>query len=148
MELFSVRCFYLIPVLEGTHKNNIRKTQNVLNMVARVVLRKGRKTKIRHLMEGCGWLYIRELEKFQTTIVLWKMLRMRRPERMSKNFRMEEEDKVWKLNAGLQIVASSYRERAANYWNSMPVEIIEIKSLQRFKKNLKNWIKSIRNPMV
>ena len=65
-----------------------RKTQAVLNSAARTVLGVGKKIKIRELMEGCGWLYISEMDKLYTLIALWRIIRQNKPQ----NFYLEDDN--------------------------------------------------------
>ena len=130
------KLLYLLPTWGGTHESNLKKTQQVMNMAARVVLNVGRKTKVRTLMENCRWMYIRELDKLHTTLTLWKILRLRKPESISRKFQINTEDLVTTSRPRLQIVENSFRWRSVKYWNSLPREIRQDKSLPSFKKKI------------
>ena len=139
------KLLYLIPVWGGTHESNLKKTQHVLNSAARVVLGADKKTRVRTLMEDCGWLYVREMVKYQSLVVLWKMIRMGRPTGMSRKLEVIEEDKIRTQNSRLQIVSSNFKERTTLNWNDLPRGMRSEKLLPRFKKCLKSWIIASRD---
>ena len=137
---------YLIQVWGGTHENNLRKVQTVLNSAARFVLNVGKKTKMITLMEGCKWLFVNELVKYHSLITLWKMIRMRKPKLLSEKITVVEEDHIRITPSRLQITSANFKGRTTNQWNNLPTEIRLIKTLPKFKKVLKKWIIEQRNP--
>ena len=144
--LIVSKLLYLLPVWGGTHLNNVRKTQCVLNRAARVVLQVGRRVKVRDLMDKCQWLYVRELEQMYTILALWKILRQRKPGGLARKFNLDDNNFVSTNIPRLQIVAANFRHRSVSYWNKLPQEIRDNKSLPRFKKCLKAWIVGNRPP--
>ena len=118
----------------------MRKVQNILNSAARMVLNKGKRTRIKELMEGCNWLYATELERYQSLVSLWKTLKHGRPKSMRTRLELDEDNLLMCERARLQIVDRSYRCRVTKYWNSLTGEVRDSVSLVSFKTRLKRWI--------
>lgn len=98
----------------GTHHNNMSKVQKILKMATRVVLNKGRKSRIRDLMEGCKWLYVSEMEKLQSLVTLWKMIKYGKPKSLRNRFELDEDNLIMSERARLQIVHSKFQVSSSN----------------------------------
>ena len=92
------------------------------------------------LMDDCGWLRIRELEKYHTLITLWKLLYFKKPEVLREKFNLLEDGSVEVQPARLQIVENSFKWRAVRYWNQLPNEVRSSVRITSFKKLLRSWI--------
>ena len=77
--LFLSRLLYLLPMWGGLPCKDIKTIQVLMNKCARTVLSKSRRTRTRSLMLGCGWLYFRELIKFHSLVLMFKIIKLKTP---------------------------------------------------------------------
>ena len=89
---------------------------------------------------------MREMVRYQSLVVLWKMTRLSRPQGMSRKFELIKEDKIRTQKARLQIVSTNFKEKVVSNWNELPGGIRKERYLPRFKKSLRSWLISCRNP--
>ena len=60
----------------------MNKAQVILNVAARWVLGRSKKTRVMELMEQTGWFTVRELVRISTIILVWKLVYMGKPSRL------------------------------------------------------------------
>ena len=65
---------YCIALWGGTYNTNIKKTQSMVNNIARWVTNTGKNTKTQQLMEKCNWFLVTEMIEIQTLISMWKTI--------------------------------------------------------------------------
>ena len=70
---------YLIQLLGGCEGYLLHSLQVQLNRAARLVTGLSCFTSTRKLMEVCGWLTVKQLEMFQTTLMVHKTLKTSKP---------------------------------------------------------------------
>ena len=59
---------------------------------------------------------------------------------------MTNEDTITTTIPRLQFTKQGFRWRSADTWNLLPGDIRSTQSLPVFKRKVKNWIRSLRNP--
>ena len=77
--LFMSKLLYLLPMWGNLPQKDSKKFQGLMNKCARMVLGCSRKTRTRKLMEGCNWLYFRELVSHHSLIQLYKIVNYNKP---------------------------------------------------------------------
>ena len=151
--LFMSKLIYLIPLWGGCEKFLIKALQILQNKAARSVTRLGIYTPVKTLLNQCGWLSVHQLVFFHTVVLLYKTLQSGSPEYL---FSMTGRDYIYKTRAKdagkLRIVPEykldhdlnlkSFRWRSIRSWNHLPLNITSITSLDKFKVQLKAWVKN------
>ena len=92
--LFLSRLLYLLPMWGGLPAKEAKRVQILMNKCARVVLKKGRRTRTRTLMTECHWLYFRELVYFHSLVQTFKILKSNKPVNLRRKFDVTNEGKI------------------------------------------------------
>ena len=142
--LIVSRIIYGITIWSGTYATNIRKMQAILNKTARWITNSGRRTSTKVLMEKCQWMSIVEMSKMYSLIMLWKIIWLRIPKQLRDQITLEDDFTVTTVRPRLQTCRLGFTWRTTTMWNSLPLNIRNIKSLPKFKKSLKLHILSTR----
>ena len=130
----------------GATINYIQKAQILMNSAMRFATGAPKRTSISKLFKQCGWLTLDELNKFHSTLHLWKIIGMNKPMYMRRTLEIDTESKLSTAYPRLQFTAGCYRWRGIQYWNSMPDSLRNNLILPKFKKQLKLWIIQQRPP--
>ena len=101
----------------------------------------GKRTRVRALLEACGWFSIRELVDIHTTVVMWKMYYLRRPGHLSRTLTWNVDLLVVQEEPRLQFTGRSMTSRGGILWNKLPLELREIRIISPFKRRFKLWTK-------
>ena len=137
---------YLIAQWGGATKNLIKAAQRLQNKAARWVTSSPRRTSTRKLLKDTDWLSIQEMTKYHTLVQLWKIVRLQKPQTMTELFTMNNEDLITTTIPRLQFTMQGFRWRSVDTWNLLPAEVRITQSLPKFKRQVKKWMKSLRNP--
>ena len=124
----------------GLTNKDSKKMQILLNKCARTVLGVSRKVRTRALMEGCSWLYFRELVHFHSQVQMFKMINMGTPVNIKNKLNISTDKKIVISTARLKISARSFRWRTTQGWNELPDHLRLCDKLSSFKKELKRHI--------
>ena len=146
--LFISRILYLLPMWGGIPNKDTLKLQRLLNKCARMILDKGRRTRTRTLMIGCGWLYIKELIKFHSAVQVYKIINFKKPRNLCNKFTLDAEKRISTSVGRLKIVRQSFRWRAITIWNDLPDSLRNAPILSIFKKTLKKHLIESRSVTV
>ena len=138
------RLLYLLPMWGGLPLREMKKLQTLMNRCARTVLNKNRRTRTRVLMEGCGWLYLSELIKFHSSVQMFKIVFMNKPESLRRKLIIDNENRVTTTPGRLKIARDSFRLRATQTWNELPDVVIAADKLSKFKKLLRKHLTDLR----
>ena len=125
---------YLIPLWGGLPKSTMNKIQVLINMAGRFVLNVSKRTKSKTVLEKCGWLSAIEMTKYQTMVLVWNIVRQKRPRYWSEIFTLDEENKINIPRARLIATRQSFKWRASGQWNQLSEELRSCENLRRFKK--------------
>ena len=128
--------------------------QKVQNKAARVITRLDIFTKIEDLLNQIGWLSVRQLIAYHSLVLVRKILSEKCPlyihekiscDTLTYNTRYIAQHNIRKLrsnmNATHALSQQSFRWRASNQWNELPIDIKTTKTLSNFKLKLRKWIK-------
>ena len=138
--LFKSRLIYLLPMWGGLPQRDVKKLQILMNRCARIVLMKGRRTRTHALMEGCRWLYMSELIDFHTSVQMFKIIYMNKPENLRNKLVVDPMNRIQIADGCLQMSRRSFHWRATSTWNNLPDFVINADKLSSFKKHLKKHI--------
>ena len=122
----------------------IRKLQTILNNTARFVLKKGRRTKTRELMDKMGWMSIEELVKYHSLISMWKLTRKNIPIQIASKIQIQEDWTLTTKAARLVTTSRGFRWNTIKLWNTMELVVRAEPSLPRFKRSCKQWLLLLR----
>ena len=109
------------------------------NRTARWVTGMQKKTKVKELLEACGWFSVRELVDIHTTTMVWKLIHMLKPGHLSRNMRIQEDLHIEQEEHRLQFTERSLTVRGSILWTRLPRELKEIRTVAAFKRKLKQW---------
>ena len=143
--LILSKIMYMIPVWGGTERTHIRKVQTLLNSTARYVLNKGKRTRTRELMEGCGWMFVEEMTRLHSLVTMWKLVNSGKPPQLMERMTITEDRKLDTVRPRLITTENYFRWRTRNHWNELPQYLREETRLIPFKKQLKKLIIEDRN---
>ena len=116
-----------------------------MNKTARFITGGNKREHTMKLMTQINWLTIRELVKYHTTVMAWKIVHLKTPRHMIENITQNQDNTLQTTEPRLQNTKLGLRWRLVNNWNDTPPEIRNIQNQQRFKTRLKTWIKSRRS---
>ena len=131
---------YGICLWGNTTTNYVRKAQILLNQSGRFVTGKGRTTRQTEIMSECGWMNCRQMTEYHTLLQIFKTVRWGTPAYIRSKIEICEEEKLSTNAPRLQLTANSYRMKAVQYWNEMPMTMRSEVRISHFKKSVKRWI--------
>lgn len=128
--------------------------QVIQNSAARCVTRLGWNTRVSVLLLQCGWLSVRQMVFYHTVVQLFKIKKFKKPSYLFDKFSSEFPLRT-RLAEGNRIRETetiksderrkSFIPRATRAWNSLPVTIRNIQTLDKFKKEMKTYVKNFVN---
>ena len=118
----------------------MRKTQVIVNNVARAVTGLGKHTSTITLMSRCKWLTVKELVIYFTITETWRNINLKSPRYFANTFKLDNEGCTVTNTPRLKMTKFSYKWRASTLWNSMSEELRTCKSLPVLKRKLKCWL--------
>ena len=143
---------YLIQLWGGTEGYLLNSLQVQLNRAARLVTGLSCFTSTKKLMDTCGWLTVKQLVMYQTTIMVHKTFMTNKPYYLHSRLDTEHSyrtrqhtsgcirlDQTFKYTSDLP--KNSFRCRGAHYYNTIPAEIRATRNMNTFKSKLKGWIR-------
>ena len=138
---FMSNITYMVAVWGGTEEYIIRAVQVMQNRAARCI------TKLSWFTTTRSLLTIKQLMCFQTALQAWKVRTYESPVYIQSKFHLSNTRSANQGNllipfAEKSIYSKSFIVRAALAWNMLPPSMREIKSLDRYKKELKQWTKT------
>ena len=131
---------YLLPVWGGTPDKYLNKVQILMNKLARHINNQGRMSTTKGLMKSCNWLSIRNLIKSQSLNLMWKIVWQNAPRPISQKMEITDSMELTTTRARLLTTQSTFRWRTTKHWNQLPLNIREINSYPKFKKQVNTWL--------
>ena len=124
----------LIQLWGGCECFLLHTLQVLLNKAARLVTRSIGFTSTRKLMAACGWLSVKQLVVYQTTVMVHKTILFNKPYYMHSRLSMEFAYRTRQQTTGCirldesfgskgDLPKHSFRCRGTYYYNSIPAEI-------------------------
>jgi hypothetical protein len=145
--LVMSKLLYCSSVWSNTSTKNVKKLQAVQNFAGRIVTQTRKFDHITPVMEELNWLPVKEHLLYRDTIMTYKCMNEMAPPYLCNKFRnratihgrhTRNRDQ---LQIPLYTSASGQRTfnyRAVKIWNSLDLELKELKSLRKFKNTLKS----------
>ena len=134
------RLKYLLSLWGGTVKKYLRKIQVIINMAARSVTGKGKRTSSKYLLKETGWLSATELVDYFSLTEMWRNIHQMSPSYMYQKLQIDDELKANITPGRMQMTRLSYRWRASCLWNQLEDEVKHCKSLPAFKVHIKKLL--------
>ena len=152
--LFCSKLVYQISLWGGAASYLLDILQRLQNRAARFVTHRDKYTPVAVLLRECGWLSVRQLDFLHSTVLVHKTLQSGAPKYLFNRFtehgefpyptRLAASETIRMgsaFNSRLSITEKSFVNRGMKFYNSLPVELRRISSLNTFKTHLKDWIK-------
>ena len=138
---------YMVSVWGGTEDYIVRAVQVMQNKAARCVTKQSWFTPTKRLLLQCNWLSIKQLIFFHTALQVWRVKASKCPVYIESKLQLCKTRSSAQGNLLVPVVersssSKSFMVRSAVTWNQIPAEIRSCKSLETFKRNLKQWIKA------
>ena len=149
--IFISKLIFQISLWGGAEGYLLQSLQIVQNKAARLVTRRSRYTPIAELLRQCGWLSVRQLAYYHSTVQIYKSRQSTYPKyiysKLSTEFpyntRLAESQAVRmgeNFQVKLELTKKSFMHRATCNYNQLPTTIRQIASIGGFKSNLKSWV--------
>ena len=137
---------YMVSVWGGTEDYIVRAVQVMQNKAARCVTKQSWFTPTKRLLLQCNWLSIKQLIFFHTALQVWRVHTSKCPVYIETKLhlsrtRSSAQGNLKAPDVERSVSVKSFMVRSAVTWNQIPAEIRRCKTLEAFKKNLKQWIK-------
>ena len=149
--IFCSKLIFQISLWGGAEGYLLKSLQIVQNKAARLVTRRGRYTPVVDLLKQCGWLSVRQLAFYHSTVLIYKTLQTTYPKYIynklagefpyntrlaqSQAVRMGEDFKT-----KLDLTEKSFMQRATLSFNLLPTSLRQVRKIDVFKKKLKVWV--------
>ena len=138
---------YMVSVWGGTEDYIVKAVQVMQNKAARSVTKQSWFTPTKRLLLQCNWLSIKQLIFFHTALQVWRVITSKCPVYIETKLKLSRTRSSAQGNLLVPVVEKSFSSksfmvRSAVIWNQIPAEIRSCKSLETFKRNLKQWIKA------
>ena len=149
--IFCSKLIFQISLWGGTEEYLLNSLQTIQNKAARCVTKRGIYTPVAELLKQCGWLSVRQLVFYHSTIFIYKTLQTSHPKyihdklqnKFSYNTRLAATQGICMgadFKAKLTLTEKSFMNRSVVSYNVLPLEIRKIPKIDAFKKKLKLWI--------
>ena len=149
--IFCSKLIFQISLWGGAEDFLLNSLQIVQNKAARFVTRRGKYTPVVELLGQCGWLSVRQLVFYHSTILIYKTLQTTYPKyiynKLSSDFpyntRLAQSEAVRMgpdFKSKLELTEKSFMSRATTSFNQLPTSLRQIPKIEAFKKKLKSWV--------
>ena len=134
----------------GSADQLLEQLQKVQNKAARAVTKSDWHTPARLLLKQCGWLSVKQLVVYHSTMLMFKVMMTESPRYLFSMFSSKyhcdtrhARSKQVKPTRGstLDLSEESFRWRAAKIYNELPVSLRQSTSAGSFRVGLKKWIR-------
>ena len=142
--LILSRINYGLSIWGNSSPTQLKKVQVILNTAARFITGLPKITRQSTLMVQCNWLNLEELIEYHSTIQMWKVVNWQCPQHMTSKIHVTPDSRIMTSIPRLKMTTNSFRWKTILYWNNLPDDLREEKSLNRFKVCTKRWIRDRR----
>ena len=140
-----------MPLWGGCDQYLTRGLQMIQNKAARVVTNLDWYTPTQVLLSQCGWLSVHQLSVYHSVVLVYKVLSSGQPLYLNSMFNQNYSRRTRQADMQLirpsqtrapshELALDSFRWRALQEFNSLPLHIRSTSSLAKFKKLVKVWI--------
>ena len=149
--IFSSKLIYQISLWGGAEDFLLKSLQIIQNKSARSITRRGRYTPVTELLSHCGWLSVRQLVFYHSTVIIYKTLQTTYPKYIFNklatefpyNTRLAQSEAVRmgpNFKCRLDLTERSFMNRATVSFNQLPASLRQTQKIEAFKKKLKGWV--------
>ena len=144
------RIIYVIQLWGGTKDYLLKMLQVLQNKAARFVTKCDIYTIQKKLLLQCGWLSVKQLVEYHSLVLVFKTKVEQKPvflhQTLSRSFNYRTRAAstgsiVLNKPTSGEISRDAFITKSTRMWNSLPPQIKQAESLQKFKWKLKSWIK-------
>ena len=144
------RIIYVIQLWGGTKDYLLKMLQVLQNKAARFVTKCDIFTSQKKLLLQCGWLSVKQLVEYHSLVLVFKTKVEQKPvflhQTLSRSFNYRTRAAstgsiVLNKPTSGEISRDAFITKSTRMWNSLPPQIKQAESLQKFKWKLKSWIK-------
>ena len=133
---------YCLPVYGGTDNRNIDSLQVMQNRAGRLVTLLPRWAARREIFDRLNWFTVRQLLFYHSALTTFRVRQSKEPEYLRRFMtRDNQRGNIVIPHTHLSLTKQSYCYRAAEEWNKIPQCIRKIDKIDKFKTELRIWIK-------
>ena len=125
------KIIYMIQIWGGATAHYLNKIQTIMNNNSRFVLKLGRRTSTRKLMQEMGWLDVRELSLYHSLVIMCNITRRKIPYQIAEKMLINDDWTLQTHPARLLTTKNCFRVRTTEDWNKLDPEIRTTQSLPR-----------------
>ena len=139
----------MISVWGGCSKELLESLQKVQNRAARVITKNDWSVGTKENLKQIGWLSVHQLVQYHDILLLHKVIKSGQPRNLHNMDSYVYLQQTRQATSGavkpigipkLDIAKNSFRWRAAETYNKIPLEVIKMEDSNKFKKEIKSWI--------
>ena len=147
--IFMSKLIYLIALWGGCAKYLTEALQKAQNRAARVVTKLDWTTPTAELLKQCGWLSVHQLVVYHSVVQVYKIIQEESPRFLFSMFSANYNYKTKQAQRGtlkhnrnlkLDLTKSSFRWRAAQSYDQLPLKLKNLKTLKEFKTATRKWV--------
>ena len=147
--LVTSRLDYCNGLLYGLTEANFNRLQRIQNAAARCVLKRSRDSSATAMLNLLHWLPIRKRIIFKLLLLVYKARNGMAPQYLidhimlykpSRNLRSNTRDLLMVNRTHYSIGDSSFIVSAAVLWNSLPLNLKNVKNIYNFKRSLTSFL--------
>lgn len=150
--VISSRLDYANSLLLGVSSNNLSRLQTIQNTAARIVLRANRHSHITPLLNELHWLPVKQRVNYKLLLLAFRGFKLGTPAYLSNalhpatRIRSSRSRYLFQLNVPASRTRTfgdrTFHHAAPCLWNSLPLKLRSLDSLDQFKRSLKTFILS------
>ena len=146
--IFMSKLSYLITIWSNCSKELLNSIQIVQNRAARVVTNRDWREGSQEILKQVGWLSVYQLSFYFKVLQVHQIRINKQPEKLFNMMNWEYTYSTRQAKKGLvkpigipklKISKGSFRWQAAEFYNKLPTELLEIQDVRQFKRNVKVW---------
>ncbi len=159
---FTLYRSLLLPVLDycsivymTASKNSLQKVQKIQNSACRIILFADRRTHVKEMHEELKLLYMDERAMYNFCVILFKCLNNMAPEYLKDlltsradahniNTRAANEGELHVPRARTRAGECAFYVRGPSTWNTLPLNLRIIANLNEFKREIIDYLLSLR----
>ena len=147
--IFNSKLIYMISIWSGCSKELINSLQIIQNRAARIITGNDWSVSKEENLSQAGWLSVNQLAHYHNILIIQQVIENRTPRNLYEmyNWNYQYQTRQAVSNAlkpngtpRLELTKKSFRWRAIEYYNKLPISITSISERSSFKIKLKIWL--------
>ena len=99
-------------------------------------------------MLSCNWLYFKELVKYHSLLVMWKLVHLDLPRHLRTKIEVDPDRLIQTTKGRIKTSLTSFRWRTVLDWNCLESDLRHEDNLGIFKRSLKKFLIEQRLPDI